>query len=152
MLAERAAANAAQVEAAYGAKPADEGDASGPDSEEDMIQEYENEEQLATVTVVEDFDLDALIHPGAPSELPVLNSSNRDQHQAARSEHPARVSKSTPTPKTSGASKKKTSSGKKIKYETRAARLAEKRKQHVRKLEKTARAVGKRSRPSRKQK
>ena len=138
------------MEAAYGAEPADEGGAPGPDSEEDMIQEYENEEQLATVTVVEDFDMDALIHPGAPSEHPILGSSNRDQDQPELSERRAGVSKSHTTAKTSGTSKNKTTSGNKIKYETRAVRLAEKKKQRARKLEKAARAGGKRSHPSKK--
>lgn len=130
--------------------PADEGDAPGPDSEEDMIQEYENEEQLATVTVVEDFDIDALIHDEASSQHPILGSSNRDQDQPGPLGHRTRVSKSATTVKTSEASKKKTSLGNKTKYETRAARLAEKRKQRTRKLEKSARAGGRQSHPSRK--
>jgi len=139
LIPERAVANAAQVEAACGAEPVGETDTPGPDSEEDMIQEYENEEQLATVTVVEDFDMDALIHPA-------------DKDQPQLSEHRASVSKSISTSKTSETSKKKTSSGKKIKYDTRAVRLAEKRKQRARKFEKAARAGGKRSHPSNKRK
>jgi ribosomal RNA-processing protein 17 len=148
LLAERAAANAAQVEAAYGAEPVDEPNAPGPDSEEDVVQEYENEEQLATVTVVEDFDIDALIHPGAPSE----NPSNRDQDQAEPSEHRPRVSKPTATARSPEIAKKKITSSNKIKYETKAVRLAEGRKQRARKLEKTARAGGRRSHPSNKRK
>lgn len=152
MLAKRAAANAAQVEAAYGAEPAEEVDPPEPDPEEDVIQEYEDEELLATVTVVEDFDIDALIHTGAPSEHPILDPSNRGQDQPELSEHRARASKSTTAAKRSETHKKKPSSGKKIKYETRAARLAEKRKQQARKLEKTTRAGGKQSHPSKKRK
>jgi len=149
MLAERAATNAAQVEAAYGGNPADEGDTLGPDSEEDMIQEeYENEEQVATVTVVEDLDIDALIHPGPPPGRPIPgSSSNRDQEQVR---HPAHAQGSKPTTAngTSGVSKKKAASAKKIKYETKAGRLAEKKKQQTRKFEKAARAGGKQSRSS----
>ena len=145
MLAERAAENAAQVEAVYGGNPVDEGEIPGPDYEEEAIQEeYENEEQVATVTVVEDFDIDALIHAEPPSERPNLGSpSNRDQTKPL--EH--RKSKSTTTGDTS---KKKVTSAKKIRYETKAARLAEKKKQRVRKLEKAARAGGKRSRSPKK--
>ena len=132
----------------------EETDASGPDSEEDMVQEeYENEEQVATVTVVEDFDMDTLIHPGAPSGHRVPDSSNLDQdqsHQTKPSEHRTKVPKSASIAKTQGASKMKTRSEKKIKYETKAARLAEKRVQRARKLEKAARAGGRKSRLSKK--
>lgn len=144
MLAERAVKNAAEVEAAHGGQPVDETDTRGQDSEDDMIQEeYENEEQVATVTVVEDFDMDTLIHAEPPSERPNPGSSSK-QGQARRPGKP----KSTTA---SGASKKKATSVKKIKYETKAGRLAEKKKQRTRKLEKAARAGGKQSR-SRKRK
>ena len=144
MLAERATENAAQVEAAYGGKIVDELDAQGPDSEGDMIQEeYENEEHVATVTVVEDFDIDALIHPepsaGHPNPGP---SSNQDQD--GRPERRAAKPKATITSRTP---RNKSTSAKKHKYETKAARLAEKKKQRTRKLEKAARAGGKQSRP-----
>ena len=148
MLAERAAENAAQVEAAYGGKPVDEADTQGPDSEEDTIQEeYENEEQVATVTVVEDFDIDTLIHAEPPSEYPNpgSSSSNQNRDQTIRPERHAKKSKSV-TSSTSGTSKKRATPAKKIKYETKAARLAERKKQRTRKLEKAARAGGKKSR------
>ncbi|KAF9650898.1 hypothetical protein BDM02DRAFT_3092304 [Thelephora ganbajun] len=149
MLAERAANNAAQVEAAYGGKPVDETDTQGPDSEEDTIQEeYENEEQVATVTVVEDFDIDALIHAESPSKHPNPGLPN----QSGLSEHRAKEPKSTITNKTSGTSKKKATSAKKIRYETKATRLAEKKKQLARKLEKATRAGGKQSRYLKKRK
>jgi len=152
MLAERAARNAAQVEAAYGGNPVDEGGTPGPESGEDMIkEEYENEEQVATVTVVEDLDIDALIHPEPPSGRPNPGSSlNQDQNEARRPEHP-QGSKYT-TNDTSGTPKKKAASVKKIKYETKAARLAEKKKQQARKFEKAARAGGKQSRSSKRRK
>jgi len=149
MLAERAARNATHVEAAYGGNPVDGTDTQGQDSEEDMIQEeYENEEQVATVTVVEDFDMDTLIHAEPPSEHPNPGSSSNRDH-ARRLE--CRSEKPKPTANTSGTSKKKATSAKKFKYETKAARFAEKKKQQARKLEKAARAGGKQSR-SRKRK
>jgi ribosomal RNA-processing protein 17 len=152
LLAERAAANAAQVEAAYGGKPVSAEDASGSDSEEDPIQEeYENEEQVATVTVVEDFDIDTLVPAGAPSD-PIPDPSNQDQDQSRRSEHRAKVPKPNAAPKTPATPRRKTSSAKKIKYETKAARVAEKRKQRTRKHEKAARAGGKQSHSSKKRK
>jgi ribosomal RNA-processing protein 17 len=140
MLAERAAENAAQVEAAYGGNPADEGGAQGSDSEDVIQEEYENEEQVATVTVVEEFDIDALIHTESPLERPDPGSSSNQQ--ARRVELPAKRSKFTATNKKSGASAKK------FKYGTNAARLAEKKKQQARKFEKAARAGGKQSRSS----
>jgi len=150
MLAKQAVENAAQVEAAYGGRPVDDPDTAGSDSEEDVIQdEYENEEQVATVTVVEDFDMDALIHAEPPSEHPIPGSSKRDQDQTSRPEHRAKKSKSTTTNNATGTSKKGATSAKKIKYETKAARLAEKKKQQARKFEKAARAGGKQSRSSR---
>ena len=154
MLAERAVQNAAQVEAAYGGNTAEEPDAQGPDSEENMNQEeYENEEQVATVTVVEDFDIDTLIHAKPPSEHPDPgSSSNQDRDQARSPEHRANKKPISSSTKTSGTSKARATSGKKIKYETKAARLAEKKKQHARKFEKAARAGGKQSRTSRKRK
>lgn len=154
MLAEQATKNAAQVEAAYGGSPANEGSTPVQDSEEDVIQEeYENEEQVAIVTVVEDLDIDALIHTGHPSERANQgSSSNQDQNQTGRPERRrAKGTKST-TDNTSGTSKKRATSAKKIKYETKAARSAEKRKQQARKYEKAARAGGKQSRSSKKRK
>ena len=137
------------MEAAYGGNPTDEGDTPGPDSEEHIIQEeYENEEQVATVTVVEDLDIDALIHPEPPSGRPNPGSSlNQDQNQERCPER-AQGSKYTTANGTSGAPKKKATSAKKIRYETKAARLAEKKKQQARKFEKAARAGGKQSRSS----
>ena len=152
MLAERAARNAAQVEAAYGGDCVDDEETPESDPEEDKVQEeYENEEQVATVTVVEDFDIDALIHAGPLSERPNPSlSSNRDQEQTRPPEF--KKSRSTTANNTSATSKKKASSVKKIKYETKAARFSEKKKQYARKLEKAARAGGRQSRFSKKRK
>ena len=144
MLAERATENAAQVEAAYGGEIVDELDAQGPDSEGDIIQEeYENEEHIATVTVVEDFDIDALVHPEPSSGYPNPGSSS-NQDQDGRPERRTAKPKATITSRTL---KNKGTSAKKHKYGTKAARLAERKKQHTRKLEKAARAGGKQSRP-----
>jgi len=154
MLAEQAAKNAAQVEAAYGGEPANEEDTQGPGSGEDMIQEeYENEEQVATVTVVEDLDIDALIHAEPPSECPNPDPSPvQHQHRTRHPEGRAKRLKSPTTANTPGTSKKKSTSTRKIRYETKAGRLAEKKKQHARKLEKAARAGAKQSRSSKKRK
>lgn len=154
MLAERAARNAAQVEAAYGGELTNEADAQGPDSEEDMIQEeYENEEQVATVTVVEDLDIDALIHAEPPSERPNPgSSSNQRQHQTRPTERCVGGLKSPATANMSGTLKKKCPSARSFKYEGKAARLAEKKKQHTRKREKASRAGGKQPRSSKKRK
>jgi ribosomal RNA-processing protein 17 len=86
------------------------GVSSGP---EGLEEEYEGEEQLATVTVVHDFDLSAL--PG-----PVRDAA-KDTGRA--------VVKPTPRPRP-----------KKVRYEGKAARLAERRKQRARRTEKAERA------------
>jgi ribosomal RNA-processing protein 17 len=132
-LAERAAQNAAEVEAAYGGRIDGLGDDAedwqGISTEErDREEEYEDEEQLATVTIVEDFDPTELIH-GPPPELPksILSETT--------------LKRTSSTPSTKNLSNKRTS--KKIHYETKAARSAEKKKQRNRKLEKAAHARGK---------
>lgn len=80
-----------------------------------MEEEYEGEEQLATVTVVQDFDLSTLLHGPAPT---------RDK---GREEVVTPKLKPRPKPK-------------KVRYETKAARLAERRKQRARRTEKAERA------------
>ena len=139
MLAERAAQNAAEVEAAYGGRI----DGLGDDAEDwqgisrdekDREEEYEDEEQLATVTIVEDFDPTELIH-GPPPELqpgqPLTPKSILSETNLKRT---------SSTLSTKNLSNKRTS--KKIHYETKAARSAEKKKQRNRKLEKAAHARG----------
>lgn len=102
-------------------------------------EEYENEEILATVTVVEDFDPDTLIH--GPSR-PESSSEPRPFH----SDHDIRTPRSQPT---SHSTKKKMKSTK-IRYETKDARKREQVKQRARRTEKAERAGGKASRkPSR---
>ncbi|KAI0351051.1 hypothetical protein OH77DRAFT_1439482 [Trametes cingulata] len=157
MLAEQAAKNAEEAERAYGGMVDDESDSewegpSGPStfkgkgkaSEEQ--EEYEGEEQLATVTVVEEFDPDSLIHGEKPAP---------DTHDAAAEvpepspSRPRASSKST-TPsqvKAKAKAKLKTAvKAKDIKYQTNAARKAERMKQRKRKTEKAERAGGKASR------
>ena len=100
-------------------------------------QEYEDEEVLATVTVVEDFDLDTLIHgpstPTEPSTIPAVSTSKP---------HPV-------IPKTRPTSVKKKVREKKIRYETKDARKVERTKQRVRRKEKAELAGGKGSRKAR---
>ena len=122
--------------------------------EEDL--EFENEEQLATVTVVEDFDPASLIYgpPGASStsEMDPHDPSGADNDSqptpAARSS--ASLPKRKVTKRDDGISKKKTSGkrekSKKIKYETKAARKTARSKQIARRTEKAERAGGKASR------
>lgn len=87
MLREQAAENSAQVEKAYGAIFAGQSDdeeewigVQGSSSTKEQEREYEDEEVLATVTVVEDFDLDTLIHgpsttPTEPTTIPDVSTS-----------------------------------------------------------------------------
>jgi ribosomal RNA-processing protein 17 len=105
------------------------GDLSQPD--EARRDEYENEEILATVTVVEDFDPDIMAqgpsHPESSTE-PYPKSAP----QASKTPHPNPKSlKST-----------------KVYYDTKHARQKERAKQHARKFEKAERASGKASRKS----
>jgi len=93
-------------------------------------EEYENEEILATVTVVEDFDPDILVqgpsHPELCAELYPKTAPQR-----SKSSHPKPKSKSAKVP-----------------YGTKHARKEERAKQRSRKLEKAERAGGKASRKS----
>ncbi|PCH43489.1 hypothetical protein WOLCODRAFT_153539 [Wolfiporia cocos MD-104 SS10] len=167
LLAERAARNAADAERLYGgivddkdndqewseiagsSGSADEG--KGAEKEE----EYEYEEQVATVTVVEDFDPDTLLHgPSIPR-----NPQNDNEEAASKlltgaeitgvrapRENPQKVEsqgKSTAKSKAKVAVKSKD-----IKYQTNAARKADRLKQRRRKKEKAERAGGKASRKS----
>ncbi|TFY78646.1 hypothetical protein EWM64_g5364 [Hericium alpestre] len=140
MLAEQAIENAAKVEKAYGAVIAgsdddDEewtgfgSDAKGKGKDE---AEYSDEEQVATVTVVEDFDPDTLIHGEAPIPRSPSAGDVEPRQRAIKSEKPLKkVEKLKP---------------KKIKYQTKAARKAETGKQRARRTEKAERAGGKASR------
>ena len=115
------------------------------DAEERHEHEYSDEEQLATVTVVEDFDPSAVLY-GAPA------SDSEEQHEraSASSPHP----RPPPRGKVEGgnewgsaASKgKKNGAAKKVRYETKAARRATRATQHARRTEKAERAGGRAAR------
>ncbi|TFK44806.1 nucleolar protein 12-domain-containing protein [Crucibulum laeve] len=141
MLREQALENAAQVEQAYGAL-ADDGDWKGiHDPEEqgaERDEEYEDEEMLATVTVVEDFDPDTFIHGPTPSA-----------EEEARKNRPSSTSDSkltAPKPKTTASTIKKKPRDKKIRYQTKDDRKVERSKQYARRTEKAELAGGKASR------
>ncbi|KAG8214019.1 nucleolar protein 12-domain-containing protein [Butyriboletus roseoflavus] len=119
-LAERAARNAAEVERACGALADDEWDGVASECEA-MEEEYEGEEQLATVTVVQDFDVSAMLHGPPPTRGP-------EPRPAARREERKQTRSKT----------------NKVKYESKAARQAERRRQRVRRTEKAERARRKR--------
>lgn len=123
-------------------------------------EEYEYEEQVATVTVVEDFDPDELIygpqsrgrsspHPdgnGLSTAMPKMRSQAREPPQSARVITSA---KSASGPAAAERAKLKSKpKPKDIKYQTNAARKADKLKQRKRKVEKAERAGGKASRKS----
>ncbi|KAJ7647225.1 nucleolar protein 12-domain-containing protein [Roridomyces roridus] len=137
-LRERAIANATEVEKAYGADDghSDQDEWGGISDVADkgkgrqMEEEYEDEDMLATVTVVEDFDPDALIHGPRPRSIPAAPSTvPAPPVKAASSERP-----------------KKKTKPKKVRYETKDARMRERTKQRARKTEKAELAGGKASR------
>ena len=109
---------------------------------EEEEEEYEDEEQLATVTVVEEFDPDSLIHGTQPTLRPQNEAD--DSAEPASDDRPRAETKRT---NKDAKTKIKTSArAKDIKYQTGAARKAERQKQRKRKLEKADRAGGKGSR------
>lgn len=144
ILREQAVENAANVEAAYGALINGEGadadvPALGPSGRArgKQREEFEDEETLATVTVVEDFDPDTLIH-GTPDEEQERRPSTSATSAPVK---PKPASK----PKTSADKTKRAAKPKKIKYETNAARRAQTTKQRARRTEKAELAGGKRA-------
>lgn len=101
-------------------------------------EEYVNEEIIATVTVVEDFDPAALIHgPSQPK-------SSSDPPCSIHSDHDLIPPRLQPAPHTTPNKLKP----KKIRYETKDARKREQIKQRARKTEKAELAGGKASRKS----
>jgi ribosomal RNA-processing protein 17 len=156
MLAEQAAENAAKVEEAYGgfaqhvesdqeswtgiASPSSSS-AAATNVEREMGQrehEYSDEEQLATVTVVEDFDPSLILHysattPDAPPLPPppppsARSLSSREKASASRNDDGLAAKNS------------------KVRYETKAARKATRATQRARRTEKAERAGGKAAR------
>ncbi|KAK7053342.1 hypothetical protein VNI00_003968 [Paramarasmius palmivorus] len=142
MLKEQAAENAAQVERAYGAIISDEEtEWHGIQDSEQKEQEHEfgDEEVLATVAVVEDFDPDSLLHGNRDSDDP--GPSSRTPKQATSAPGP------TPTiKKAKESAAKKKLKPKKIRYETKDARKTERSKQRARRTEKAELAGGKAAR------
>ncbi|KAI6157584.1 nucleolar protein 12-domain-containing protein [Pisolithus tinctorius] len=141
-LAERAARNVAEVEKACGAiVDEDDDDGNSIDNDASEIgEEYEGEEQLATVTVVEDFDPAALLHeeqhPKSVTPLRISTSQSPAAVEQTRKNQRQRNS----------AAKSKSKKRPKVKYQTKAERAAERAKQKSRHTEKAERAGGKASR------
>lgn len=161
MLAERAVQNAREVEKAYGAEMSEHGseDEWGGVGEsscrrkrksraDEREEEYEDEEQLATVTVVEDFDPEELLH--GPKQHAVMDEDSMDHNLPEFRPSHTGSSISNPTQSKPKAEKKaplrSSTKPKKVKYQTNAARKVERTKQQKRKLEKASRAGGKASR------
>jgi ribosomal RNA-processing protein 17 len=106
------------------------------DKGKEKDEEYEDEEQLATVTVVEDFDPHTIIH-GAPLTLPPPPPVSHQVIDATkRPPRPARATQSDVT------RKKKSGKARTVHYQTKSARKAEKGKQRARRTEKAERAGG----------
>jgi ribosomal RNA-processing protein 17 len=146
ILAEQAVQNAAKVEEAYGGFVQDVGsddeewngiasnDAAGLEQE----REYSDEEQLATVTIVEDFDPSTLIHGPAPPEPQAEPPSLPPPPPRRGGERVRDVE---------GRSKRKNATTtKKVRYETKAARRETQAKQRARRTEKAELAGGKAAR------
>ncbi|KZT19684.1 hypothetical protein NEOLEDRAFT_934923 [Neolentinus lepideus HHB14362 ss-1] len=142
-LAEQARSNAKEVETAYGAIIDEDEDkwngvgSGASDKDKEREEEYSDEEQVAHVTVVEEFD---------PTDIHGTRHSHSDagDENVDEAESPSRPQESRAPPWSSTSAKKKDKKdAKKIKYQTAAARKAEERKQKNRKAEKADRARGK---------
>ena len=106
---------------------------SAKDNERD--EEYEDEDILATVTVVEDFDPDAIIHGPSKLDHPPIGPPDRlEPKPSSNTGHPPSL--------------KKKSRKIKIPYETSDARKKERIKQRARRTEKAELAGGKAARKS----
>lgn len=121
---------------------------------------FEDEEQLATVTIVEDFDPSTLIHgppragpssPRSTSPIDASSSTARTRHRpqkqppssSSRGAASSLRSRPTPTeePKKATKAKPAKEGTKKFRYETKAGRHHEKSKQRKRRLEKAERSA-----------
>ncbi|KAJ4483298.1 nucleolar protein 12-domain-containing protein [Lentinula aciculospora] len=138
MLRERAAENAAEIEKSYGAilAPSTEDQEWQRISGEQKEQEYEDEEALATVAIIEDFDPDTLLH--GPSKIVSDVESSALPVEAVSSHQKNRDLAAT-----------KKIKPKKVRYQTKEARKSERTKQHARRTEKAELAGGKASRTNR---
>ena len=99
-------------------------------------EEYEDEKMLATVTVVEDFDPDTIIHGPPKSDHAIM----------ARSEPKPKPSRQLQSNTSHQPSLEKKSRQRKIPYETSDARKRERAKQRARRSEKAELAGGKATR------
>ncbi|KAF8337617.1 nucleolar protein 12-domain-containing protein [Cantharellus anzutake] len=155
-LAERAVANAKAVERAYGNDLSsgddqpNEDDSSSSSNENNEEHEYEGEEELATVTIDQDFNIStAGEFEYRPLEADCLDGASTDGVPVPRScSQPISSLPSAPSDKSP---RKKI---RKFTYETKAARVAVARKQKARQKEKMERGrikskSGSRSRSSR---
>lgn len=113
----------------------------GKEKADEIEEEYEDEEQLATVTVVEDFDPVELLH--GPSRTPHedKDADGDEKMEAIPSTSPRQ--KKPKVVETKKARSKATTKAKDIKYQTNSARKVERAKQTRRKKEKAERAGGK---------
>ncbi|KAI0940523.1 hypothetical protein AcW1_003696 [Taiwanofungus camphoratus] len=176
LLAARAAQNAAETEEAYRAHVDGEDESgaewaarasssrSAPRGEEggaEREEEYGHDEHVATVTVVEDFDPDVLIHgplrtqlhaassrDGSPSPSPAGRYDTSAAPSTNSGGNPGSRPKSRPDPDVNRSKMKSRASAKakSVKYQTNAARKAERTKQRRRKTEKAERAGGRAAR------
>ncbi|KAJ3863161.1 nucleolar protein 12-domain-containing protein [Lentinula novae-zelandiae] len=142
MLRERAAENAAEIEKAYGATLAPSaGDQEWQgisDPGDQKEQEYEDEEVLATVAIVEDFDPDTLLHG------PTKTVSDPESSSVPVVAGPSHRNSSDPAAKLTRKNRPK-----KVRYQTKDARKSERTKQRARRAEKAELAGGKASRKNR---
>ncbi|KAJ3806476.1 nucleolar protein 12-domain-containing protein [Lentinula lateritia] len=142
MLRERAAENAAEIEKAYGATLAPSaGDQEWQgisDPGDQKEQEYEDEEVLATVAIVEDFDPDTLLHG------PTKTVSDPESSSVPVVAGPSHRNSSDPAAKLT-----RKNQPKKVRYQTKDARKSERTKQRARRTEKAELAGGKASRKNR---
>ncbi|KAF8894952.1 nucleolar protein 12-domain-containing protein [Gymnopilus junonius] len=163
ILREQAIENAAQVEKAYGAITGvhlsfarfTRSDRVLDDDDDDEWQgvgsvnqdnnkhddEYENEETHATVTIIEDFDPDTIIHGSPKPDTPNMSlPTSRPEAKPI----PTWASKKT----LHGSTTRVKAKEKKIRYETKDARRREQIKQRARRTEKAELAGGKAARKS----
>ncbi|KAG6903016.1 hypothetical protein C0995_007449 [Termitomyces sp. Mi166 len=143
MLRERAVQNAAEVESAYHAL-IDSSDAQAEvewtgistiDKGKQKEEEYEDEEVMATVTVIEDFDPDTFIH----GPCPVDDTENLEPSFSTTLSMKRSIQELKPV-------LRKKAKTQKIRYQTKEDRKAERTKQRARRTEKAELAGGKTSR------
>ncbi|KAF8161192.1 nucleolar protein 12-domain-containing protein [Crassisporium funariophilum] len=150
MLREQAIENSTQVEKAYGAviahscsadEDADDWTGIGSSQKQDngRDEEFEDEEMLATVTVIEDFDPDTIIHGPANPNPPTIPSQPLPSTTPFKQPTSILKSRHDSAPKTKVRAKK-------VRYESIDERKRERTKQHARRTEKAELAGGKAAR------